>query len=319
MTDFILLEKLYTMVNDIPKPTLFHRKGLRASGYFRPYMDLGDYTKAHIFSSNDIVTPVDIRFSSMLGDDGTADTRRNIKGMEIKFNDIDCQYDMFCRSLPVMFIRDKDKLISLIDAFSTGKPFDKINNYKLWAFVCDNPQALNCMLRLYSAYGLVDSFVNIDWFSVNQFIWINRSNNKTLVKYRWAPINDYADKNRNSKLLTRIKAEFISGYDPDRALNELKNSIDEQKYPTFELQIQMIDMNRCFNKQYFDRTLVWSEDEIPYKAVGILKINKYYENLYDGAKLVHSGCNNIDGIKVLGDELSRINGYLTMLETSERG
>lgn len=319
MTDFILLEQLYKMIKEIPKPALFHRKGTKASGYFRPYMDFSDYTKANIFSSNDIVTPVEIRFSSMLGDDGTADTFRNIKGMEVKFIDKNYRYDMFCRSLPVTLTNNRNKLIDIISCFSVKRPFDMINNKRIWDYVCENPEALNGIIRLYSYYGITDSFINIEWYSVNLFVWINAYDLKTLVRYRWVPLYENQEDNLNSKHLMRSKAEFIAGYEPNRAENELMRLIDNSKYPGFELQLQMIDMSKQYDIKYEDRTLIWNEDEIPYTPAGVLIINKYENCLYDGEKLVHSACNNIDGIKVLEDEVSHLNDYLNMVTTYERG
>ncbi len=318
MTDFILLEQLYKMIKEIPKPALFHRKGIRVSGYFRPYMDFSDYTKAHMFSSNDVVTPVDIRFSSMLGDDGTPDTVRNIKGMEVKFKDESNEHDMFCRNLPLSLTSNSEDLIDIIKAFSVNKAFDMINNQALWRYVCDNYEALNFVIRLFSGYGLTDSFINIQWYSVNIFIWENMLGKKTLVKYKWTPLCDMKERNLTEGYLKRSKAEFVAGYDCNRASNELINMIDRQKYPGLELQIQMIDMSRPYDDHYLNRTLIWNEEEIPYRAVGILRINNYFNELYDGEKLVHSACNNMNGIRVKEDELSELNDYLTKIVECER-
>lgn len=319
MTDFILLEQLYRMIKEIPKPILFHRKGISVSGYFRPYMDFSDYTKAHMFCSNDAVTPVDIRFSSMLGDDGTPDTARNIKGMEVKFKDESKEHDMFCRSLPLSLISNSDSLVDIIRAFSVNKPFDMINNRALWKYVCDNHEALNLVIRLFSCYGLTDSFINIEWYSVNIFVWENTAGKKTLIKYKWKPLCDMNDKSSTKGYLNRSKADFIAGYDPNIAINELINLINKQKYPGFELQVQMIDMIRSNDDYYLNRTLVWDEEAIPYKAVGVLRINNYFNELYDGEKLVHSACNNVNGIRVKEDNLTGLNDYLSKIVTCERG
>ena len=104
MTDFLLFESLHKMIKETQKPRLMHKKGTCVKGYFRPFISLSDLTEASIFNSVDNVTPVSIRFSSMLGDNGTADSRRNIKCMSVKFHSIDGVYDMICQSLPVFFI-----------------------------------------------------------------------------------------------------------------------------------------------------------------------------------------------------------------------
>ena len=109
MTDFQMLEQIQRMIKEMPRPRLLFRKGLTVRGFFRPYMSFADHTQAEIFSSTDEVTPVTVRFASMFGQKGTADTVRNIKGMSVKFHGSE-EYDMVCQSIPVFFIDEKQKL-----------------------------------------------------------------------------------------------------------------------------------------------------------------------------------------------------------------
>ena len=138
MTDFLLLEQLYKMIKGIPRPRLMFKKGIVLHGYFRPYMSLRDYTKSAIFEDADKVIPVIVRFQAMLGSGGTADTMRNIKGMNIKFLIDNNEYDMICQNIPVRFINDKEKLLDLFKIFYKREQFfirrncNRKQAYKAW-------------------------------------------------------------------------------------------------------------------------------------------------------------------------------------------
>ena len=118
MTDFLMLKQLHRMIKEIPKPRLMFRKGYLCRRFFSAvYVIFRLYGIGEISSSFDEVTPVTVRFASMLGNKGTADTVRNIKGMSVKFQS-DEEYDMICHSMPVFFINEDTKFFSMLKAFT---------------------------------------------------------------------------------------------------------------------------------------------------------------------------------------------------------
>ena len=128
MTDFLLLEKLHEMVSQKRRRRIAFEKGICAKGFFQPYMSFSGYTRAGLFSDQDIRTPVLARFSSMMGDWGTADTARNIKALAVKFDTDDGEYDLLCQSLPVFFSHRWEKLPDIIDAMSKQSLFSGIDS-----------------------------------------------------------------------------------------------------------------------------------------------------------------------------------------------
>lgn len=316
MTDFLLLEQLHKVIKDITKPRLAFRKGITAGGFFRPYMSMAEYTKASIFRSLDEITPVTVRFSAMLGDKGTADTIRNIKGMDVKFKTEEKEHDMMCRSLPVTFINDKAKLLTVMEAFSRHEAFDRRCVRKFWEMVTENPETINCALRFFSRQGTLDSFVDAKWYSVNTSEWRNTREQIFFVRYRWLPIRDDEEKRRT---IDRNIAEFMAGYEPDRAVNELRRCISHGEFPSYELQIQM-----CFDASDIEcnmsGTLLWDEIIHPYIPVGIMKLTKIEEDYRQAHDLLSfSPYNTIDGMNVCHDELTDIMDYIYRIEAAERG
>lgn len=319
MTDFLILEELQKMIKEIPRPRLMFKKGVTVKGFFRPYMSLSDYTKASIFKDADITTPVMVRFSSMLGDKGTADTRRNVKGMAVKFLSCDEVYDMICHNMPVNMINDKDKIIDMFKIFMVKDRFDGLNIERFWRYVLANNEALTFALMLYSGLGISDRFVDIKYYAVNTCVWLNNSGEEHIVRYKWMPVQDNrADADRNNKHITSNTAEFIAGFDPDRACNGLINRIDGGSYPMFELYIQMISRKCRDDSKYLDNTMVWDQKTAPYMCAGIMILDRN-ESDETNENICFFPGNTIDGIRLPDDPITEIFDFMAKTEALERG
>jgi len=308
MTDFLLLEKIHRMIKDVPKPRLMHKKGISVKGYFRPYMSLSEYTESEIFGSVEKVTPVSIRFSSMLGDESTPDSRRNIKCMSVKFRNDEEEYDIICQSIPVYFIDDANKFIELSQAFTVNNLFDGINREEVWRFILNNPESINCFLRLFSYKGLSDSYIYTKWFSVNSCVWINSLGIRRYIRYKWIPVTKKGhDEEHNN---TRIRSEFMSGFDPEKARNELENAITYGDFPQYNLIIQMAATNE--GERY---TLCWNDnDDIEEIDAGILKITSLDDKDEDFDPL-----SKVNGINGVADKFMDYMAFAHKIGCTERG
>ena len=320
MTDFLLLEKIYKMIKDTPKPRIMFRKGITLRGHFRPYMSFSDLTKAQMFDSPDRVTPVTVRFSSMLGDNGTADTMRNIRAMDAKFSTSQGNYDMMCRSLPVSFINDPMKFGSLMSAFSRRSAFDGVNRGAFWQFIVENPEAVNCVLRFFSCKGLSDSYIYIDMFSVNSVIWENCCGQKRLVRYRWQPFtvdsSAFCDK---TTVMDMNTAEFLASYDPDRGLRQIISSLAKGSLPCFELHIQMKEYSPAAERTFSRQTLCWNEKLYPPVAAGRMRLETLEENCRKSELLSFAPGRTVDGIALCRNEMADFKDFLYRIEAAERG
>ena len=308
------------MIKEIPKPRLMSRKGISARGFFRPYMPFSDYTMSSIFSSINEITPVTVRFASAIGELGTADTMRNIKSMGVKFKTGEKDYDMMCSSMPVQLINDKDKLLDLFECFHVRRYFDGINKNVFWKFVTENPEALNCAVRLFSYHGVSDSFIYINWYSVNSAVWHNDKGDKWLVRYKWQPVyeSEYQPAMRINRR-SRSYAEFAAGFDPDIALNEIESNISKKKFPTFELYIQTMRLDEDVDSAYLDGTLTWDEKLFPYTSVGIMMLDEACDNKASENDITFVLGNETEGISLYRTELTDIVDYMCRMERMERG
>ncbi len=315
MTDFLLPEKISIMIKNISKPRLFYKKGISVGGFFRPYMSYSEYTSASIFSGSEVITPVTLRFSSMLGDDSTPDTKRNIKKMEVRFFTLKGRYDMLCQNIPVQFINNESKLLELFETFRVKRAFDGMNKERFWNFVINNPEAINAALHLYSSKGLSDSLININWYSVNLMLWINEVGEKYLIRTKWVPV---CSETREKLQLTTNSAQFIAGFDPDVAHNELINMVTNSRFPKFELRMQIVAEKEIKNADTYDPTLIWDERRIPFISVGILMINKIIEDT-KRMEICYLAGNTVEGIELCRSGLDDAWEFIYKMEAAERG
>ena len=91
-----------------------HAKGAGAWGYFEVTDDVTKYTKCKFLDTVGKRTPVFIRYSTVGGEKGSADTERDPRGFAIKFFTEEGNYDMVGNNTPVFFIRDPNKFPDFI-------------------------------------------------------------------------------------------------------------------------------------------------------------------------------------------------------------
>ncbi len=113
--DFHFREKLTHFDRERIPERVVHARGSGAHGYFQPYESMAEYSKAKLLS-NPSVHPVFVRFSTVVGFRGSADTVRDVRGFAVKFYTEDGNYDMVGNNIPVFFIQDAIKFPDLVHA-----------------------------------------------------------------------------------------------------------------------------------------------------------------------------------------------------------
>ena len=74
------------------------------------------YTRASLFSEAGKQTPVFVRFSTVLGERGSTDTARDVRGFAVKFYTDEGNWDLVGNNIPVFFIQDAMKFPDLVHA-----------------------------------------------------------------------------------------------------------------------------------------------------------------------------------------------------------
>jgi catalase len=96
-----------------------HARGAGAFGKFTLFESAADVTSAGVLTDTSRTTPVFLRFSTVLGSRGSADTVRDVRGFAVKFYTDEGNWDIVGNNIPVFFIQDAMKFPDVIHA---GKP-----------------------------------------------------------------------------------------------------------------------------------------------------------------------------------------------------
>ncbi len=106
LEDFILREKLTHFDHERIPERVVYARGAAAHGYFELTKPLVEYTKADFLQEVGSRTPVFVRFSTLMGSRGSADTVRDVRGFAVKFYTREGNYDLVGNNMPVSFIQD---------------------------------------------------------------------------------------------------------------------------------------------------------------------------------------------------------------------
>lgn len=94
MQDWVLIEKMATFNRERIPERVVHAKGAGAHGVFEVTHDVSKYTKAKFLNDIGKKTPLFVRFSTVAGERGTADTLTDPHGFAVKFYTEDGNHDL---------------------------------------------------------------------------------------------------------------------------------------------------------------------------------------------------------------------------------
>ena len=92
--DYIYHEKMAHFNRERIPERIVHAKGSGAFGTFTVKNDISKYTRAKVFNTIGKQTKVFVRFSTVGGEKGIADTKRDPRGCAVKFYTEDGNWDL---------------------------------------------------------------------------------------------------------------------------------------------------------------------------------------------------------------------------------
>ena len=82
-----------------------HARGAGAFGTFRLHESIPELSSAGVLNDTSRETPVFLRFSTVLGSRGSADTVRDVRGFALKMYTDEGNWDIVGNNIPVFFIQ----------------------------------------------------------------------------------------------------------------------------------------------------------------------------------------------------------------------
>jgi catalase len=273
--DVHLLEKLAHFNRERVPERVVHAKGTGAHGYFEVTNDLSKYTKAAFLSEIGKRTPMFIRFSTVAGELGSADTVRDPRGFAVKFYTEEGNYDLVGNNTPIFFIRDAIKFPDFIHTQKRHPQTHLKNPNAVWDFWSLSPESLHQVTYLMGDRGLPATLRHMNGYGSHTFKWVNEDGEAVWVKYHFK--TDQGVKN-----MTADVAGKIAGENPDYHTEDLFNAIETGDFPSWTLYVQIMPFEDANTYRFdpFDVTKVWSHDDYPLIEVGKMVLNRNPENYF---------------------------------------
>jgi catalase len=297
--DVHLLEKLAHFNRERVPERVVHAKGAGAHGYFEVTKDLTSYTKANFLSEVGKRTPLFIRFSTVAGENGSADTVRDPRGFAVKFYTEEGNYDIVGNNTPVFFIRDAIKFPDFIHTQKRHPVTHLKNPNAVWDFWSLSPESLHQVTILMSDRGIPATLRHMDGFGSHTFKWVNEDGDGVWIKYHFKT-------EQGIKNLSADAAAKIAGENPDYHTEDLFNAIEKGDFPAWKLYVQIMPFEDADTYRFdpFDVTKVWSHKDYPLIEVGRMVLNRNPENYFaEVEQATFSPGTLISGVEVSPDKM----------------
>lgn len=303
MEDFHFREKLTHFDHERIPERVVHARGFAAHGEFQVYKNMGKYTKAKFLQDSSVKTPVFVRFSTVNGSRGSADSVRDARGFATKFYTVEGNYDLVGNNIPVFFIQDAIKFPDLVHAFKP-EPNNEIPQAStahdtFWDFVANNQESAHMIMWIMSDRAIPRSFRMMEGFGVHTFRFVNDDGKAHFVKFHWKPILGVHS-------FVWDEAHELAGRDPDFHRRDLWDAIERGDYPEYELGVQLLkeEDEFKFNFDILDATKIWPEEDVPVEIIGKLTLNRNVDNFFAETEQVafHLG-HVVPGIDFTNDPL----------------
>jgi catalase len=312
LEDFILREKITHFDHERIPERIVHARGSGAHGYFECYKPLTEVTAASLFAEAGKRTPVFVRFSTVIGERGSADTARDVRGFAVKFYTDEGNWDLVGNNIPVFFIQDAMKFPDLVHAakpephFAMPQAATAHDNF--WDFVSLMPESTHMLMWVMSDRAIPRSYRMMQGFGVHTFRFVNERGESTFVKFHWNPV-------AGTHSLDWDEAVKISGADPDFHRRDLWEAIEAGAFPEWELGVQLFSEAEAerFSFDVLDATKIVPEELVPVQPVGRMVLNRNPDNFFSETEQVaFCTAHIVPGLDFTNDPLlaGRIHSYV---------
>jgi catalase len=312
LEDFILREKITHFDHERIPERIVHARGSAAHGFFECIRAIPEFTRAAIFGEVGKQTPVFVRFSTVLGERGSTDTARDVRGFAVKFYTDEGNWDLVGNNIPVFFIQDAMKFPDLVHAAKPEPHFAMPQagsaHDTFWDFASLMPEITHMLMWAMSDRALPRSYRTMQGFGVHTYRLVNANGESHFVKFHWNP-------KAGTHSLVWDEAVKISGADSDFHRRDLWEAIEAGAYPEYELGLQIFTEEQAdgFTFDVLDATKIVPEELVPILPVGRLVLNRNPDNFFaETEQVAFCVAHVVPGIDFSNDPLlaGRIHSYV---------
>jgi len=299
MQDFVFSDEMAHFGRERIPERVVHAKGAGAFGYFEVTHDITKYTKACVFETIGKKTPVAVRFSTVGGESGSADTARDPRGYAVKFYSEDGNWDLVGNNTPIFFIRDPIFFPSFIHTQKRNPVTHLKDPDMFWDFITLRPESTHQVSFLFSDRGTPDGYRHMNGYGSHTFKLVNKDGEGVYCKFHFK--TDQGIRNLNA-----AQADALASGDPDYAIRDLYNAISTNNFPSWTLKIQVMTFEQAekHKDNPFDLTKVWSQKEYPLIPVGKMVLNLNPRNYFaEVEQIAFAPAHMIPGVEPSPDKM----------------
>jgi catalase len=303
LQDFHLIEKLQHFNRERIPERVVHAKGSGAFGTFTVSHDISVYTKARLFSEIGKKTEAFVRFSTVGGEKGSADTERDPRGFAVKFYTEDGNWDLVGNNTPMFFIKDPIKFPDFVHTQKRDPQTNLKSGTMKWDFWSKAPESLHQVTMLFSDRGTPDGYRHMDGFGSHTYSLINAAGERVWVKW-------HLKTQQGIRNLLPQDAERLMGADPDYSQRDLFDAIDRGDFPKWNVSVQIMSEAQAeawsarTGWNPFDLTKVWPHKDCPRIPVGVLELNRNPANYHaEVEQAAFSPANVVPGLGFSPDKM----------------
>jgi catalase len=273
LQDHYLIQKMAQFNRERVPERVVHAKGGGAHGYFEVTEDVTQWTKASFLGKVGRRVPVFVRFSTVAGELGSADTVRDPRGFAIKFYTDDGNYDLVGNNTPIFFVRDPQKFQDFIHSQKRMPDTNRRSNNAQWDFWSLSPESIHQVTFLMSDRGTPRTWRNMNGYSSHTFMWWNAAGEKFWVKYHFKTESGI-------ETFTDAEANNMVAEEPDYHLRDLFDHIGGGGEAAWRLEMQIMPFEDAADYRFnpFDLTKVWPHGDYPPVTIGRMVLNRNPEN-----------------------------------------
>ena len=300
LQDFTLLDHMARFDRERIPERVVHAKGAGAFGYFEvtdPFIQT--VCKAKLFGAVGKQTPVAVRFSTVGGESGSADTVRDPRGFAVKFFTEEGNWDLVGNNTPIFFLRDPILFPSFIHTQKRNPATHLADADMFWDFISLRPETTHQVSFLFSDRGIPNGYRHMNGYGSHTFKNVNSKGEPYYVKYHFKTDQGI------SNLATDIAKNLAAG-DPDYAIRDLYNSIERGQYPSWTLYVQVMTFPQAASVAFnpFDLTKIWPHTQFPLHKVGSLVLNRNPQDYFaEVEQLAFAPSHLIPGIEPSPDKM----------------
>ncbi len=274
LQDHYLIQKMAHFNRERVPERVVHAKGGGAYGLLQITEDVSQFTKAGLFQKGK-ETPLLLRFSSVAGELGSADTLRDPRGFALKFYTDEGNYDLVGNNTPIFFIRDPQKFSDFIHS-QKRRPDNHLRDHDIqWDFWTLSPESAHQVTFLMTDRGTPASWRHTHGFGSHTYLWYNAAGERFWVKYHFK--TDQGIKN-----FTDAEAAAAQAADPDLHIRDLSEAIRRGDHPSWTVNVQIMPFEDAADYRFnpFDLTKVWPHSDYPEITIGRFTLNRNPENYF---------------------------------------